>query len=175
MDKRTTLLGTPNSNKENPSPDPQRHKSPQVTSSSSKDVPPITLVRGLRALILANNIELDSDAIERLWKDCKNRVPDCNVTEILHFSRAKAALFSSGKITNPVGFLLFSVPKCFEGPSFHQYRQEQEQVRRAEEENAKRAEQEMEEVQRQLKEMLNNPMSSEEDRRFAKRLLNEGR
>ena len=176
MDRTPTSLESPDSKQENNKPHLiTKHKTSSfvLTSSSSQSTPPNTLVQGLRALLSAYQIELDSEATGRLWNECRNRVPDCTAIEILHFSRAKAVLFSSGKITSPVGFLLFAVPKCFEGPSFHEFRLEQEQARRVEEEQAKRAAEEMEDVQRQLREMLNSPTSTEEDREFALRLLSE--
>lgn len=51
--------------------------------------------------------------------------------EILYFANSKAGALNNGKIQNPVGFLLAAVPKCFEGPAFQIFRQEQ--ARRREE------------------------------------------
>lgn len=143
------------------------------TSSSSLPESPNSLNESLRALLQRYQTELDSDAIQRLWNECRRRVPDCTAEEVLYFSQAKAVLFSTGKINNPVGFLLFAVPKCFEGHSFEQFRKEQQQARLAELERARRAEQEMQEVRQQLHDMVNDPNSSDDDRRFAERLLNE--
>lgn len=173
MDRSSTFIETPNSKekaKDFPH-GPFAETSSRPSSSSLTNAPPNALVQGLRALLTSSHIEIDSDATERLWNQCRRRVPDCTADEVLHFSQAKAVLFSSGKINNPVGFLIFAVPKCFEGVSFHQFRAEQEQMRKAEQEQARRAEQEMEEVQQQLQEMLNNPNSTEEDRQFARRLI----
>ena len=47
-------------------------------------------------------------------------------------------MFRSGKIQNPVGFLLAVVPKCFEGEAFQNFREEA----RKEEENRQKAERE---------------------------------
>jgi hypothetical protein len=44
------------------------------------------------------------------------------VTEVIYFTKAKAAVLASGKIQNPIGFLLTAVPKCFEGQSFLAFR-----------------------------------------------------
>lgn len=175
MDKRPTFLESSDSKEESNNPQfTARHNvSSSLTPSSSRNDPPSTLLQGLRALLNAYNVELDSEATTRLWNECRSRMPDCTANEVLHFSKAKAGLFSSGKITSPVGFLLFAVPKCFEGPSFDEFRLEQERARRIEEEHEKRAAREMEDVQRQLQEMLNSPTSTEEDRRFALRLLSE--
>lgn len=145
-----------------------------TSSSSSLPESPNSLSEGLRALLQRYQTELDSDAIQRLWNECRRRVPDCTAEEVLYFSQAKAMLFSTGKINNPVGFLLFAVPKCFEGHSFEQFRKEQQQARLAELERARRAEQEMQQVRQQLLDMVNDASSSDADRRFAERLLNEG-
>lgn len=174
MDGRSTSSESLNSKeKTEDSPSKEIAERLSTPSSSLRDAPLNTLAQGLRGLLRHTQAEIDNEATERLWNQCRSRVPDCTADEVLHFSRAKTVLFSSGKINNPVGFLLFAVPKCFEGASFRQFRAEQEQLRKAEEERAKRAEQEMKEVQQQLIEMLNSPNSTEEDRKFAQRLLSE--
>jgi hypothetical protein len=48
-----------------------------------------------------------------------------SVEEILHFTQQKAVVCRSGKIQHPVGFLLASVPKCFEGQPFQIFRRDQ--------------------------------------------------
>ena len=170
---RSTILRTSKSKGENNRLQLEGQLRNLSPSSSLRETPPNTLVQGLRSLLIANRTEIDNDATQRLWNECRTRVPDCTADEVLHFTRAKTVLFSTGKINNPVGFLLFAVPKCFEGASFQEFRKEQEQVQRAEQEQAQRAEQEMEEVRRQLVEMLHSPTATEEDRKFAQRLLSE--
>ena len=57
---------------------------------------------------------------------------DCRPEEVLYFAQGKASICVGGRIKNPVGFLLATVPKCFEGPAFTNFRREEE--RKAEEE-----------------------------------------
>jgi len=128
---------------------------------------PAALVEGIRRLVPV----IDHEAVSLLWRQCRNRAHDCTAEEILYFSHGKANILRSGKIQNPTGFLLIAVPKCFEGSSFRDYRREREQAKAAEVNRTKQAEIELEDAQRQLHEMLNNPDSTDEDRRFARRLL----
>lgn len=128
---------------------------------------PAALVEGIRQIVPF----IDDEAVSLLWRHCRNRAHDCTAEEIMYFSHGKANILRSGKIQNPTGFLLIAVPKCFEGSSFQDYRRQREQARVAELNRTKQAESELEDAQRQLEEMLNSPSSSEEERRFAKRLL----
>jgi hypothetical protein len=64
----------------------------------------------------------EDQAAKKLWDECRKRVPDCSAEEVLHFLRDKAAICSTGKIRNPVGFLLRAVPECFESQGFREYR-----------------------------------------------------
>ena len=83
-----------------------------------------------------------------LWTECRSRAEDCTPKEVLSFVESKAAIALNGKIQNPVGFLLTTVPKCFEGSAFVAYREEEN--RRTEEE--RRRQQREQERQRQLEE-----------------------
>jgi hypothetical protein len=96
-------------------------------TSSSFALPPPELVNGLHQLLPV----FDNEAATILWNDCRTKAADCTVEEVLHFSEVKAASFRTGKIQNPTGFLLVTVPKCFEGQAFKAFR-EQERKRRAE-------------------------------------------
>jgi hypothetical protein len=59
---------------------------------------------------------------------------DCSPEEVLHFTAEKLIVLKNGKIQNPVGFILTSVPKCFEGEPFRQFRERQAATRREAEE-----------------------------------------
>ena len=91
---------------------------------------------------------IDNDAIALLWNECRLRAADCTVEEVLYFAEGKAAVCASGRIKNPIGFLLTAVPKCFEGPAFVGFRKEQQ--RKKEEE--RRRQQREQERQKQLEE-----------------------
>ncbi|MBV8830786.1 MAG: hypothetical protein JO108_16305, partial [Acidobacteriaceae bacterium] len=70
---------------------------------------------------------VDDEMIRRLIIECRSRAPDCTEDEIIHFVHEKGSLTRSkqSRIVNPIGFLLKTVPKCFEGESFRQFRQQQ--------------------------------------------------
>jgi hypothetical protein len=90
---------------------------------------PPKLVEGLQRFVSL----FDDEAATFLWNDCRRKVPDCTVEEVLHFTEVKAATINVGRIQNPTGFLLVTVPKCFEGQAFKAFR-EQERRRKAEQE-----------------------------------------
>jgi hypothetical protein len=102
------------------------------TSSTVVSEIPSQLMPGLRQFVPL----VDEQAVWMLWTECRARVNDCTVEEILAFVQAKAPIALNGKIQNPVGFLLTAVPRCFEGAAFTAFR-EDERRRRADEENRK--------------------------------------
>jgi hypothetical protein len=109
-----------------------------TTTPSTTTRFPIALSKALSRLFPG----IDHDAVETLWNECRNRAPDCTLDEILYFFNQKLPISRNGRIQNPVGFLLATVPKCFEGETFNHFRQEQarlkeEQQRREEEEHRK--------------------------------------
>lgn len=90
----------------------------QTASTSVGEPAPEQLSQSLNELLPF----IDDQAVRFLWTECRNRVADCSVTEVIYFTKAKAAVLASGKIQNPIGFLLTAVPKCFEGQSFLAFR-----------------------------------------------------
>jgi hypothetical protein len=109
------------------------HQTDQQTASTFSE-PPADLTTGLRHFTPL----FDDQAVTILWTECRARAGDCTVEEILHFAERKVGMFRTGKIQNPVGFLLAVVPKCFEGEAFLNFREEA----RKEEENQQNAERE---------------------------------
>jgi predicted transcriptional regulator len=105
---------------------------------------PAELISGLQHLVDF----VDTEAATLLWNECRFRVPDCRADEVLYFAQGKASVCAGGRIKNPVGFLLTTVPKCFEGPAFANFRREEQ--RKAEEERNRR--QSEEERLRQIQE-----------------------
>ena len=91
---------------------------------------------------------IDDQAVRFLWSECRSRVADCSVSEVIYFTKAKAAVLAGGKIQNPIGFLLAAVPKCFEGQSFLAFRRAQ----REQEDAETRLRLQREETQRQAEE-----------------------
>ena len=142
------VLGVPESDKKG-APVPARSGIPNTGShidrnkpsqeidqetASTFSGPPADLTKTLRHLTPI----IDDQAVTVLWTECRARATDCTVEEILHFAQMKVGMFRTGKIQNPVGFLLAVVPKCFEGKAFQNFREEA----RKEEENQQQAERE---------------------------------
>ena len=99
-----------------------------LSSEATTTTAPAELISGLQKLLEF----VDTEAATLLWNECRLRVPDCRADEVLYFAQGKATVCAGGRIRNPVGFLLTTVPKCFEGPAFMSFRREEE--RKAEEE-----------------------------------------
>jgi hypothetical protein len=113
----------------------------------------------------------DDDAARKLIAACRAEAPDCEESEILHFVHQKALLLRSGRINSPLGFLLSSVPKCFQGDAFQLYRNRREETRRrATVQSHEETLQEQEWI-REQEEILADPNSAEEDKRFARQIL----
>jgi hypothetical protein len=72
---------------------------------------------------------VDDDVLNQFTSSCKEEAPDCTDDEIAHFVREKGAMIRAGRISNPVGFLLTAVPKCFSGETFRYFRAEQGRLR----------------------------------------------
>ena len=100
---------------------------------------------------------VDDDVLHKLAISCRDAAPDCTDDEIVHFIREKAAIVRAGRISNPIGFFLTAVPKCFSGESFQRYREEQ--VRRLEQEAlvAASAKREAEEWRKEQERLLVDP------------------
>lgn len=121
--------------------------------------------------------QTDDAAVEQLVRSCAAVRPDCTAQEIVHFIEEKGYILGKNlrAFTNPMGFLLVSVPKCFEGRSFEQWREREklaEEHRKAEE---RRKNEEHQENLRWMKEYcrktLDNPNANEVERRRAKEYL----
>jgi len=115
----------------------------------------------------------DDDAIRMLWAKCVQQAPDCTSEEVEYCLRLKAhQLLAKGKsITNPVGLMLWAVPKCFEGPAalhlaFREQKRAEEHARRCADEHFRL---QLEEYER----LLRDPNTTPEDRAWYKRLLND--
>ena len=88
--------------------------------SATTTAPPSALFQKLTEII---GLFPDA-AVQKLWEECRKRVPDCTVEEIGWFVAEKKQLISNNpsKFRNPVGFLLTAVPECFESEGFREYR-----------------------------------------------------
>jgi len=115
-----------------------------LSSEATTTTAPAELISGLQQLVDF----VDTEAATLLWNECRFRVPDCRADEVLYFAQGKASVCAGGRIKNPVGILLTTVPTCFEGPAFANFRREEQ--RKAEEERNRR--QSEEERLRQIQE-----------------------
>jgi len=118
---------------------------------------PVELGQGLRKI----NPAFDSAAVARLWRECRTRIPDCTVEEVLHFSGLKAGKLRADKnVRNTIGLLLTSVPEFFDPSIIQEFRGEKkrhliEEARIAEENH------------RYWQAVLEAPDSTEQDRALA--------
>jgi hypothetical protein len=94
----------------------------------------------------------DDDAVNALVASCRRERADATAEEIAHFIHEKGKLITR-KITNPVGFLLTAVPKCFVSDSFREYR-EQRTRERSQQAVREEAPEPMEKRMEHLKEIL---------------------
>lgn len=98
--------------------------------SSTTDLDLATICEELSAFVPA----VDDAALGKLVEACRERAADVRTEEIVHFVREKGALIeqmgsekrgdrtATQAVRNPLGFLLFAVPMCFEGTSFAAWR-----------------------------------------------------
>ena len=103
--------------------------------------------------------DVDDEAAIELWNRCRENAPSAEVPEVVHFVNLKA-----GKpgIRMPLGFLLSSVPKCFAGDSYRQFREERQKQRGADQARNRQF----------AEEILKNPEADEEQREWAREVLN---
>jgi hypothetical protein len=99
-----------------------RHLIRNISQESSSALP--LIVAALRRYIP----DADDDGAADLWSRCTTHAPDATPDEIAHFIDLKA-----GKpgIRMPLGFLLTAVPKCFQGESYRQFREQRARGREA--------------------------------------------
>jgi hypothetical protein len=93
---------------------------------------------------------IDQEAVDRLIKNCRTEAADCTTEEIVEFVWSKAFLCRSGKIENPIGFLIKQVPKHFQGEALQSYRENKRKELEAAAEMAVREEQRHQESEREL-------------------------
>lgn len=126
---------------------------------------------------LQKHWQTDHAAVQQLVRSCLAVRPDCTTSEIVHFIEEKGYILAKNVrgFTNPVGFLLSSVPKCFEGETFNRWR---ERERLAEEHRLEEERRQKEEHRAAFRWMvehsrktLNDPKASDLDRRLAEQFL----
>jgi hypothetical protein len=140
-----------------------RHNSSQAISSSA-DIE--LLGQAIRTILPT----FDDDALRQLWQRCQRTDPDCTVDDVVYCFNVKAhqLLGRPQRIANPVGLMIWSVPKALEGTNGLHLRHRRE-IKEAKEREDRALEQQRAEWQ----EMLSDPRTSEEDRKFLRQLLDE--
>jgi hypothetical protein len=129
---------------------------------------PDLIVRTLREYLP----DVDDASVVALIEACRQKTPDASEEEINHFVRIKADLMHRmGTVKSPMGFLKASVPRCFEGESFRQFREAEARRREAAALREAAQEEELRRFQEEQRAILNDPKASEEDRKFARRYL----
>ena len=115
----------------------------------------------------------DDDVLKRLRAQTRKICPDFTEEELIHFIHAKGHLIriTDSGISSPIGFLLTSVPKCFAGESFQQFRRIQKEAREREAAERAQREVEVENWRREQQAILDDPNAPEEDKRWARKML----
>ena len=116
---------------------------------------------------------VDDDALARLRSAVEEICPDCTEAEIIHFVHAKGEQLrrSNSRVSNPIGYLLTAVPKCFAGQSFLSFREQEWERRRQEDEERERQRRELEVWKRSQQAILDDHTSTEEAKYWARKLL----
>lgn len=107
----------------------------------------------IQALQQITGNPVDQEAADRLIKNCRAEAPDCTVEEIVEFAWSKAFLCRSGKIENPIGFLITQIPKHFQGEALLAYRDNKRKGLEAAAVLVTREEQRRQAAERELAEM----------------------
>jgi hypothetical protein len=115
----------------------------------------------------------DDDVLKRLRAQIRNVCPDFTDEELVHFIHSKGALIRrrDTRISSPIGFLLTSLPKCFVGEAFQLFRKAQKEARDREGAERAQREAEFESLSREQQAILDDPDASEEDKKWARKML----
>ena len=119
---------------------------------------------------------VDDAATEQLIKACRNVRPDAEAEEIAFFVDEKLQIARVNRnITNPTGLVLATVPQCFSGHSFDEFRRRRQERRRILAEEEERKNRELAEMtrwlQRSAEAIMANPASTEKQRARAEKDL----
>jgi len=116
--------------------------------------------------------DVDDASVRELIEACRQKAADASEEEIDYFVRIKADLMHRmGTVKSPMGFLKTSVPRCFEGESFRQFRAAEAKRREATALREAAQEEELRRFQEEQRAVLADPKASEEDRKFARHYL----
>lgn len=113
----------------------------------------------------------DDDGIQAIIRDVRRVVPDAKPEEIVYFIHAKGMVVRTGKIHNPMGFFIMTIPICFKGTTFQEFRREQARQLAQAEEQARQAETQLEVFYKEQERISQDPNASDDDKAFASRML----
>ena len=147
---------------------PDAEREPGAKRDTGSPGSPGLIVRTLREYLP----DVDDASVEALIEACRQKAADASEEEIDYFVRIKADLMHRmGTVKSPMGFLKTSVPRCFEGESFRQFRAAEAKRREAAALREAAQEEELRRFQEEQRAILVDPKASEEDRKFARHYL----
>lgn len=123
--------------------------------------------------VLSGYGAVDDDVVTRLRSATAEVCADYTEDELIHFVHIKGAQArrTDRRITNPIGFLLTAVPKCFRGESFQAFRRAKAEQERQVLEQRARQMAEVEAWRESQQAILDDPASSEEDKQWARKFM----
>lgn len=133
-----------------------------------------TSVVGVVSSSLRKHIAIDDDAVRQIVDGCREQDPRATAGEIAHFSELKILQHRRNrKVQNLPGLLIHSVRDYFVAGSgeLARFREAQRQARETAEREQKESERRYLEFQEQQRQILENPHSTDEDKRFARQYL----
>jgi hypothetical protein len=140
--------------------DPSLYKSKNTTQETTEPTRQL-------ALLLSAWTTIDDDAVRQIFQSCRRGTPDCTPEEVATFARTKLPLINSGKIDNPTGLLIRTVPKFFENGGSIALKQMRDDTRKRREEDERRAL----ELRDQQLSILEDPNATDEDKEWARQML----
>jgi len=148
-------------------PDTEREPGPKRDTGSGSSSSGL-IVRTLREYLP----DVDDASVAVLVEACRLKAADATEEEINYFVRIKADLMHRmGTVKSPMGFLRAAVPRCFEGESFRQFREAETRRREVAQMREAAQERDLRRFQDEQRAVLENPQSTEEERRFARNYL----
>jgi len=120
---------------------------------------------------LAKYATPDDDAIRTIVANSRKVAPDATIEEIVHFIHEKGQTLKSGKIGNPLVYLIVYVPKCLQPGALGAYRAEMRVERERMAEAARCAEVEVQRLHAEWATWLTDPAVSEEEKTWVRQML----
>jgi predicted metal-dependent hydrolase len=124
---------------------------------------------------------VDQAAAVQLLRDCRRARPDARADEIAFFVREKLEIARTSKtITNPTGLILATVPQCFVGATFNDFRRRMERHAKLAAEEVERKQQQQEELRawimkdrERYESIVSDPSKTQQERDDAEKRLRE--